>query len=712
MASSTVLLNISVQQQQLMVSYLWHVRARYTYFYSIRPMLLLADRVYYRENDLTFANQKAKQANNFGDADKFQNIQMPIAYEQVETWVGFMTAVFMTQVPIFKVVASPDFIDSANMINAVMSKQAKKGRWKSELVLFLRDCAKYSIGAVEVSWVRRRTVGLESDANGKAKQTNVVWEGNVIKRLDLYNTFWDTTVAPGDVSSKGEYAGYNELISRNRMKQIVADLGDEVIKANLGPAYGSDITKLRAKGANAGQDAFQSASMTSEFYIPQLNPEALASLNTLTMGMDWFSFAGMGGDTSADLTSYKGQYILTTIYVRLIPKEFGLKVPGPNIPQVWKWVIVNYSIPIYIERQTNVHEQIPIMFGCPNDDGNKYQTKALLANVKPMQAVGSALMNAQIHAEQRNLNDRALYNPLYIDKKTVENPNPSGKMPVKPMAYNGVPLDAIYHPIPFEYGSSAMRMQDIQTVRGMADMVAGQNAVQRGQFQKGNKTSAEFNSVMDNADGKTKVQAIVLEDQFFTPLKLVIESNILQYQADDTIYHKESDTNVKVDPVALRNAVYEFAITDGVDPASQEMNEDVWQTAMQTIGSSQAIQAEFNLADTFSYFMQVKGAPDILKFRKPPEQKMFEQAQAQWQATLVQLVKANPDIKAEQYPPQPKPTDYGLGTNGQPLPQSQSAMQTAAQKQQSLQSMLVGDMSKKMGGQEENGEPLQQPESQ
>jgi hypothetical protein len=142
------------------------------------------------------------------------------------------------------------------------------------------------------------------------------------------------------------------------------------------------------------------------------------------------------------------------------------------------------------------------------------------------------------------------------------------------------------------------------------------------------------------------------------------------------------------------------------------MNEDVWQTAMQTIGSSQAIQAEFNLADTFSYFMQVKGAPDILKFRKPPEQKMFEQAQAQWQATLVQLVKANPDIKAEQYPPQPKPTDYGLGTNGQPLPQSQSAMQTAAQKQQSLQSMLVGDMSKKMGGQEENGEPLQQPESQ
>jgi lysozyme family protein len=55
---------------------------------------------------------------------------------------------------------------------------------------------------------------------------------------------------------------------------------------------------------------------------------------------------------------------------------------------------------------------------------------------------------------------------------------------------------------------------------------------------------------------------------------------------------------------------------------------------------------------------------DIKEFEKPKEQLMFEQAQMQWQATVAQIVKANPQASAQQFPPQPVPADYGLNPDG------------------------------------------------
>lgn len=652
MASSQTILRISKESQQSLVAYLWNIRTRYTYFYSIRQVLEAADKEYYRENNRTEEHVRARLANNLGDAHRFQDITVPLVYDQVESWKSFMTEVFCSQTPIFPVVAPPRYADAAVQMNALLDKQARRGRWKSELIKFFRDCAKYSIGACEVSWTKVNTALVETDLQFSAKEgrpRNIIWEGNSIKRLDLYNTFWDTTVMPQDVATKGEYAGYHELVSRNRIKQMIAELGEDAIIPNI-------------------NDALNSGTMLTEYYVPQVNPEALTAVQSLTQGMDWFSWAGLQNNSGI---AYKGLYIVSTLYARILPADFGIKAPQPNTPQVWKFLIVNFSTIIFIERQTNAHDMIPILFACPNDDGIKYQTKGLAANVKPFQQVASALMNSVIASRRRAISDKGLFNPLYVDEKNINSPNPAAKIPVKPAAYQGVPLNEIYWPIPFNDDQASLGLQETQIISSMADQVTGQNKAQRGQFVKGNKTLSEYEDVMSNADSKPKSEAIVLEDQFFSPLKHVLATNILQYQGNESLYYADTDNEVIIDPLLLRNAIWEFKITDGAVPANQEMHADVWQTALQMFSTNQQIGFEYNIGDVFAYLLQMKGA-DIKDFKKSKQQIMFEQAGMQWQQAVAAIMKANPQVQQGQLPPQPVPADYGLNPDGTPIEKDDS----------------------------------------
>jgi hypothetical protein len=655
MASNTSITNLPVQAQQGILSYLEHCRSHFQTYYSIRAALENIDRTYYRELDWTKDHQRAKLANRVGDAAKFQDVTVPIVMPQVEAYVTYQTSVFLTGNPIFGVVSSPKYQDAAMQLETVIQEQATKGAWTAELIKFFRDQGKYNLGAVEISWDKITTPVFETDSNfstTQAKPKNVIWEGNRLKRMDLYNTFWDTSVHPSDVARFGEYAGYNELISRTHLKQDIAAL-DDVMVGNV----------------KAG---FDSGTPLQYFYTPQINPDTLVNLSQLTGDADWFAWAGVSNGRS-DI-AYKSKYIKTTLYVRLLPSEFGIKVPQPNTPQVWKFIIVNFTSIIYAERQTNAHEMLPILFACPNDDGIKYQSKGVGANAQPMQQLASAFMNATVASKRRAISDRGIYNPLYISKEDINNTNPAAKIACKPTAYAGVSLSEMYYPIPYNDDQTPGNMQAISTLMGFADIVTGQNKAQQGQFVKGNKTLHEYEDVMGNANGRSQLAAIVNEGQFFTPLKNIIVTNIMQYQGADTIYHEEKQADVAVDPVILRNAILKMKVSDGMIPSDKLIGADAWQTAMQVIGSSPQIGAAYNIAPMFSYLMKTQGA-HIQDFEKSPEQQQFEQATSQWQQTVMQLAKDNPEIKPEQFPPQPKPADYGIGQDGQPTNAAQKAQQ-------------------------------------
>lgn len=634
--------------------------------WNLREQMRNVDLAYIREQDWTIENRRAVIANRYGDATKFQNITVPVVMPQVESAVAYQASVFLTGDPIFETVAHPQFQPEAMQMNAILGDQSTRGGWTRQLQMFFRDGFKYNLSAIEVSWDSIVTAALETDlsySSTEAKPKNVVWSGNTIRRLDPYNTIMDTRCGVTDIPGKGEFAGYTELLSRVALKDYINKLPVKItenVVTAFESGYGSDMTGI----GNAGMQSY---------YMPLINPQAILQRN-FRAGTDWMTWAGIA-NPSPDI-QYKNVYELTTLYGRIIPSDFGLKVPASNTPQVWKFILVNNQVLIYAERQTNAHNLIPILFGQPLEDGLEYQTKSLANNALPFQQVSSALLNSSMAASRKAVFDRIIYDPSRIREGDINNPNPASKIPVKPSAY-GKPVSEAFAAISFRDDQSPAIFQKIQQLQGLTDEVTGRNRAQRGLFTKGNRTKEEYVDVMQNASGRDQVISMLLEAQVFTPLKNILKLNILQYQGGTTLYSNQQQQPVVIDPILLRKAVMAFKVADGLDPSSKQMNGDAFAQAMQTIATNQQIGAGYNVAPLFTYLMQTQGA-DLKAFEKSAPQQAYEEAMLQWkQLTLdvtTAIVKAGDILQLQQImklmPAAPQPQQYGYVPGVAPQVQS------------------------------------------
>lgn len=625
--------------------------------WNLREGMRQIDLAYQREKDLTSEQWKAKRANTYGDSTKFQNMTVPVVMPQVESAVAYQASVFLTGSPLFGVVANPSYMDEALQLETIIDENATRGGWTSHLMKFFRDGFKYNLSALEVAWDSQVTPSFETSltsTKGAADLKEVLWSGNCLKHLDLYNTYFDARVAPVLIPSKGEFAGYTELMSRIELKSFIARLPTKMLD-NLKEAFESGYTGgLRFSGDKG------------TYYSPTINQSSLID-NTQIQGTDWMAWAGISGAAEGSKIQYKNMYEVSTEYVKIIPSDFLLKVPSSNTPQIWKIIWVNHQVPIYVERQTNAHGLIPILFGQPYEDGLGIQTKSLATNVEGIQDITSAMWNSVIAARRRAIGDRGIFDPSRISEHHINAENPSAKIPCRPSAY-GKNMQEAYYQIPFRDDQSALLMQETQQLLRMGDIISGHNQAQQGQFVKGNKTQHEYADVMSRANSRDQMVSMLYEAQIFTPLKEILKINILQYQGGTTLYSKTEEVTVQIDPVALRKAVLEFKVSDGLIPSDKIIHAEAFQTSLQVIGSSPQISAGYNIAPMFSYLMKTQGA-DLKAFEKSPEQIAYEQAVGQWQQVVMEAMKQGVD--PTKLPPQPVPQQYNYNPAGNTTPKSQ-----------------------------------------
>jgi len=613
---------------------------------NIRNHLERLDRIYSREIDATKTQALNKALNQVGDATKYQNIVVPICEPQVENAVVYQTSVFLTGVPIFGVVAAPENEDAALQMQAVIEENSIHGGWTTEFITFFRDCFKYNLGAVEVPWENQITQAVETAMDYKAGQegrpVNLIWSGNVVRRLDLYNTFWDTRVAPQDIPTKGEFAGYIRRMSRIELIMYMDSI-PSLIKAN----------RLEALNSNAA-----GAGTSYAYYEPSINPDPLIDNVPEPYGTNWLSWAGLpGADPLKPMSSY--DYEVTVLYARIVPSEFKITgVPSRDSVQIWKFIVINHQVVISAEMQTNAHNKIPIIFGQTKTDGLKYQTKSFLANGEPFQAVATALMNSMIASRRRAISDRGLYDPSRVASEHINSDNPAAKIPVRPRAY-GKPLSEAYYPIPFRDEQAGVAMQEIKAVSDFSDSLNGTNTSKQGQFRKGNRTAHEYDDIMSHSNGRDQMTSIVFEAQVFTPIKEILKVNILQYQAAGEIYSASQGAAIAIDPLVLRKTLLAFKISDGILPTDKIISSDDMAAGFQAIGTNPQIGAGYNMAPMFSYLMKTRNV-NLKPFEKTAEQMAYEQAVNQWQSLAELAIKAGQEFKISQ----PIPAQYGYTPQG------------------------------------------------
>lgn len=626
------------------------------------------DKDYERERDKTPDEVQSKAALQRGDTNKFRNVTIPVVYPIVEEAVTYQADVFLSGHPIFSCVAPPDQMDAAAQMNAIIEENSLTAGWVRQLMLSLRDGFKYNLMGVEADWEQRATPVFESSVESGAaanyqKSRNVYWRGNVLRRIDPYNLHYDRRYSPAEVATRGEFVGYSSLYSRTELKTFIKSLQYKILK-NIRAALES---RAPTHGIGGGSDA-----SAYGYYVPTIRVDGKFAEDS--RNFDWYRWATLS--KAKQEFNYSNTYVVSKLYARIIPADHGLKTPSPNTPQIWKLIYVNNSVLICAQRLTNVHDILPIILAQPTEGGFGLQNKSVAEIATPYQHTSSAMMNSIIAARRRAISDRVIYNPSLISKQHIESDNPSAKIPTRPAAY-GRPLSESVFPFPFRDDQSGIMMQQIPQFMGLADRAVGQNGPRRGQFQKGNKTLQEFDTVMEGSTGRDRMTSISLEHQLFSPLKHIIKSNILQYQGTAQIFlssmQEAQAAQVQIDPVALRNAALSFRVSDGLTPTQKLISGDALTVAFQTIGSSPAIAAGYNIAPLFSYLMKSQNA-DLKPFEKSPAQQAYEQAVQQWQMLAQMAIDKGAPFNA----PQPTPQAYGYNPQQQvqPSASAQAAVQT------------------------------------
>lgn len=584
---------------------------------TLRCYLESVDRAYLREDDRSSEHQRAKQANSYGDKDKLQNITVPVIRPQIDAAVNYQAAVFLQDYPLFGVIAGPQFINEAKQFQAVIEENSIRAGWSRELLLFLRRAFRYNLAPLEVSWDKIATAAIETNiadaSTGQGRPKQIIWQGNILKSWDLYNTYFDSRCLPYDIPGSGEFAGHTQLMSRTALTSFISKLD----------IYGKLIENIPA-AFNSSKDGAPNYT----YYMPHLNPDSGFIIQD-RIGDDWDGWVGLKTRSMGGVeVNYKNVYEVSTEYVRIMPTDFDIKAPSPKTPQVWKIIWVNHCVPIYIERQTNAHEKIPVLFAQPYEDGLGYQTKSLAKDAQPFQDVASGLMNSVMAGRRRAATDRVLYDPSRVSEAHINSPNPAAKIPVRPSAY-GKPVGEAVFPFPFRDDQAGIAMQEIQAVVQFGNILLGQNQARQGQFVKGNKTDGQWDTVMSNATSNDQATALLLEAQVFTPLKEILKLNILQFQQSGTYYSPSQQAQINVDPLALRQAVMNFKVTDGLLPDEKIMSTDTLKVAMQAIASSQSLSGAYNIGPMFSYIMKTENV-DLGPFEKSPQQLAYEQAYNNW----------------------------------------------------------------------------------
>jgi hypothetical protein len=632
--------------EEALIRYFTQLQMNTTGQLQLREALESVDRTYMREVDLTTQQLAARNANSRGDPTQFQNITVPVVMPQVESALAYYMNVFLTQYPIFKVVSTPGNADASSMMQAIIEENSVRAGWARQLLLAFRDGLKYNMQAVECSWdsMTSMNIGNSRDNPGKSEVRRELWKGNVLRRIDPYNVFFDPRVPLPDMHVDGEFVGYHTIMSRPRFKQYANELSGVTDAPRINQA-------LRSKHGNSAPAAFSSATTPFSYYIPSVNPFPLGNAN---QQMDWMAWAHDLPYKSGRTVDYANSYLVTRVYCRITPSDFGMNVPGPNTPQVWKFVVVNGNCILHYERLPNVHNFIPVFFGQPMEDGLGLQTKSFAQNATDFQSVASAMMNGFIASKRRLIGDRVLYDPLRVRGEDINNSNPAAKIPVRQGAY-GKPVSEAVYQFPYRDEATASLLQGFQLATQMADKVNGQNPAQQGQFVKGNKTQTEYMDIMGHGNSRNQAMALMTELQMLAPLKETIKLNTMQFQEDGDVMRPSTGETVTVDMLTLRQKAVQFEIGDGILPADKIMHMDVFTTAVQVIGSSPQLASGYNLAPLFSYIMKQQGA-DLAPFEKSEAQRNYEQQMAVWQQAAAEAAKTGAQFSTPMPTPPQEPT--------------------------------------------------------
>lgn len=555
----------------------------------LRQRFLMVDEYIQRECAKSATDAKGKFANRYlGDRSKLQNFEVPVIQPKLESAAAFYSSTFLTGYPIISAVATQEYVDVAAQFHAMMARDQATFDWTSNLLQVHKDALKYNIYGAEVKWHRQFVTKQEQ---GKQPQQVVSKEGMRVTRMDPYNMIFDLSTAPSKMASEGAFFGWVERKNYVATKDLVGRLDNNF--------------KLLSELKEAFKNECNTDGSSALYYEPKLRK----LLNT--GGQDkWTNYFGMPTPTS--MSNTQGIYEVTHMYMRIIPKEFKIKAPNAGSPQVFYTIFLNQDL-VYLQPLAG-EEEFPIAMGMLTDEGLGFEIKSFAENLMDSQDISSALINGRLASLRRSVGDRAIYDPKKIRSTDINSANPEAKIPAKIGAQES--LASAYYQIPYRDDMAQSFVQEFMLQQQFAEEISGINKAFQGNFVKGNRTLSEFDTIMQNAQARTAMGALILSSQLYHNMQEKLENGYLTFATAGQALDPKTKQAIPIDPQQLQEAKGKIRLTNGMNSNAKLMNQETLQLAFQGFSTIPDFGATYDAAGMFVYMLKNMGFGDLDDFKR------------------------------------------------------------------------------------------------
>ena len=515
------------------------------------------------------------------ELDFYDDVELTLISPAVDTVQGFMVDLFLADPAVFQTASKKRANRVAvHGLNALYAQHAKQFKWGRHFAIFFRDLPKYNIGFLECTWTIEESVSVVTDNAPGANSNQSAMEvqnvsGNEIRRIDPYNSFYDETVEPSELHSRGEYGGYVEPVT---MVELVRRIRNY---------------KLMGGVVMNEADAFKSGLLERRYEVPQVSPTKVSNKDAKK---GWTAFFDDPYNVATKDVKYRDRkygYELTTLYARIIPSMFGISVPDRHQISVWKLVFVNHDVLLYAEQQQNAHNFLPLI-GCQaREEGLAEQTKSNAELLIPLQNLATQILDARLTSLSKNIGDKVFCMQNSVEESDLTDPAVR-VIPVKPRL-GATDIRQLVQSLNFQDTTGSTYWNEINNLRQHAQEVVRLNRPQMGQFQRGNKTLGEFREVMQNANAELRVMGLLIENSAMSVLKTITKYNIFQFQEPTTVPTSRGEVNIL--PADIRKAMVDFKVADGLVTTENTMDSNVLREAIQYLSQNQEASMKYDVAE-------------------------------------------------------------------------------------------------------------------
>lgn len=471
-------------------------------------------------------------------------MSLPLMFIHLNDMMTYYAQTFAPNRGMFYHTATPEDTGTATQLVTLMNAHAVQGGFYRQLLRAIFAVLKYNVGGIHNSWDTEYGPKLEAtEGGGTQLGQQIVFQGNRIKSLDMYNLLYDPSVELVDLHKEGEFAAIVERRSHYWLKQRALD------------GVFLNCQKILDGDTHSGE---------STYYRDPPVESRLSNDETKTSNFSWYSF--LAGNTAYLGT---GAFELTTIYIRINPNDFGLiggtadQRRGRNRYEVWRFTILNGEQIVESSFMNNMHGHIPFYFGVLNDDDMAESAKSVAEILNPMQQFSSFLLNTHVLANRKNIFGTTYYDPSCVDMDKIPQGEVAARVPIKPQGWGKDIRTMVQHDS--NTLDTRQTLQDLQGMMALVDQFFPTQALPSAIAGIDRAVDSQVTAVQQGANRRQHMGARLIDDTMLRPARESMYYNIVQYQQDgEEVADFYTGKAVKIDLQTLRTSNLSLIIGQGL----------------------------------------------------------------------------------------------------------------------------------------------------